>query len=148
MVYDLSQEYHRRQAKARLERLLERRAVIDLTERKIRSIPQNRYLHACLGGLALHLGEKFEDVKKYIFKIKINPDIFIIDKTIKHAGKVKDLRSSSSLTKEEMSLAIERLRNWASKEEGYYIPSSEEHLLIRQMEIEIERAKVFLLQNK
>lgn len=144
MLFDLNNEFHREQVKARLEKLLDKRCVIDLTEKTVRTMPQNRYLHACLGCLALHLGEELEDVKKFIFKIKINPDIFIEDKTIKHVGRVKSLRSSSSLTKEEMSLAIERLRNWASKEEGCYIPSSEEYLLIQQIEIEIERAKAYL----
>lgn len=144
MLYDLNNEFHRVQAKSRFENLLERRCVIDLVEKTNRTLPQNKYLHVCLGCLALHLGETIEDVKKFIFKIKINPDIFIVEKEVKRVGKVKTLRSSASLTKDEMTLAINRFRDWASKEENCYIPSSDEHLLIRQMEIEYERAKQYL----
>lgn len=144
MLFDLNNEFYRGQAKLRFEKLLDKRCIIDLTEKTNRTMPQNRYLHACLGCLALHLGETLEDVKKYIFKIKINPDIFLEDKEIKHIGKVKSIKSSSTISKDEMTLAIERLRNWASQEENLYIPSSDEYLLIQQMEIEIERAKAYL----
>lgn len=144
MLFDLNNEFHRGQAKLRFEKLLEKRCVIDLTEKTNRTIPQNRYLHACLGCLALHLGETLKDVKRFIFKIKVNPDIFIEEKHIKGVGLVKKLRSSADISKDEMIIAIERLRNWASQEEGIYIPSSEEHLLIQQMEIEYERAKRFI----
>lgn len=144
MLYDLNNEYHREQAKARFEKLMSKRCVIDITEKTNRTLPQNRYLHACLGCVALHLGEKLEDVKRFIFKIKVNPDIFIEEKHIKGVGLVKKLRSSADISKDEMITAIERLRNWASQEEGIYIPSSDEHLLIQQMEIEYERTKQYL----
>ena len=144
MLYDLNNEFHRGQAKTRFDKLLEQRCVIDLTEKTARTLSQNSYLHVCLGCLALHLGETIEDVKKFIFKIKVNPDIFIIEKEVKRVGKVKKLRSSAELTKDEMTLAINRFRDWASKEENCYIPSSDEHLLIQQMQIEYERAKQYL----
>ena len=56
----------------------------------------------------------------------------------------KVMRSSSDLTTEEMTIAIERFRNWSADKAGIYIPSPEEHRLVQQMEIEVQRAKLYL----
>lgn len=56
----------------------------------------------------------------------------------------KTFRSSSDLDTAEMTTAIERFRNWAADVAGVYIPSPEEHRLVEQMEIEVQRAKLYL----
>ena len=74
----------------------------------------------------------------------MNPDIFIREKEDKYLGKIKVLRSSADLDTQEFTLAIERFRNWSAQEAGVDIPSPDEHYLIQQIEIEIERNKEYL----
>lgn len=54
------------------------------------------------------------------------------------------LRSSAELDTEEMSVSIERFRNFASSEVGIYLPSPNERELLIYMQQEIERNKEFL----
>lgn len=46
--------------------------------------------------------------------------------------------------KAEMSLTIERFRNFAISEAGVYIPSADEERLIQLMEIDIEQNKSYI----
>lgn len=109
-----------------------------------RSLSQNNYLHVILAYFASQIGETTEYVKDNYFKQYCNGDIFVRTKNDKILGLVPFLRSSSSLTTEEMSLAISRFRNFSSLEAGIYIPSSEEHKLLQMAQIEIERNKEFI----
>lgn len=146
MLYDLSIELQAENFKKRCNALFKKKAIVSLAERKPqRTLRQNAYLHAALGYFGLQFGYKLDEVKDYHFKRIVNPELFV--------RKVKDmitgeercvLRSSSDLTTEEMTLAIERFRNWASDVAGVYIPSPEEHRMVEQMEIEIQRAKLYL----
>ena len=83
-------------------------------------------------------------VKEYYYKRHVNKDLFVVVKQDKILGTVEALRSSKNLTVEEMSTSIERLRNWASKELGCYLPSADEESLLRMAEAEIERYKNYL----
>ncbi len=146
MLYDLDNDLHRQQFKARCNRLYEKRCVVELTEKKPqRMTQQNRYLHVVLGYFGAQFGMTIEEVKRDYFKIECNRDLFVetVDDPICHRPRMR-LRSSASLTTEEMTLAIERFRDWASKEAGIYIPSPDEHRLIQLMEIEVERNKQYL----
>ncbi|WP_314712587.1 hypothetical protein [Prevotella pallens] len=116
-----------------------------MTEKKPRrSLPQNKYLHVILAYFGTQTGNTLEWVKQQYYKKLVNPDLFIREKEDKYLGKIKVLRSSADLDTAEMSLSIERFRNWAAQEAGIYIPSADEAILIQQMEIEIERSKEFL----
>lgn len=145
MRFDLSDPFQRQQAQARLDHLAQKGAIVELTEKKARGLSQNAYLHVILAFFATKVGETEEIVKRQYYKIHCNPELFIRTKTdaVLH-HQVKFLRSSSTLTSEEMTLSIERFRNFASSEAGIYIPSPEEHVFIAQMENEIEQAKQFL----
>ena len=109
-----------------------------------RSLPQNKYLHVILAYFGTQTGNTLEWVKQQYYKKLVNPDLFIREKEDKYLGKIKVLRSSADLDTSEFSLSIERFRNWAAQEASIYIPSSDEAILIQQMEIEIERNKEFL----
>uniref|UniRef100_UPI003F9F964B hypothetical protein n=1 Tax=Prevotella fusca TaxID=589436 RepID=UPI003F9F964B len=118
---------------------------MELTEKKPkRSLPQNKYLHVILAYFGTQTGNTLAWVKERYYKVLINPDIFIRQKDDKFLGKTQYLRSSADLDTAEMSLSIERFRNWAAQEAGIYIPSADEAIFIQQMEIEIERNKEFL----
>ena len=61
-----------------------------------------------------------------------------------YIGKARFLRSSTTLTTDEMTTSIERLRNWASEEVGIYLPSADEHKLVQLMEMEVQRNKQYI----
>lgn len=144
-LYDLSNPLHREQFRTRAAKLAEKDCIVELTEKKPqRSGEQNRYLHACLGYFGSLTGNQAEYVKTQYFKLLCNPDLFIVETADPYRGTIKTLRSSADLTTDEMTLAIERFRNWAAQEAEIYIPSPDEHRLIQLMEIEIDRAKQYL----
>jgi hypothetical protein len=119
--------------------------VVELTEKRQRTLSQNAYLHVLLAYLALRTGNTLDYVKRNYYKIHCNPELFIVEKDdgILHR-KVKMLRSSADLTKEQMSLSIERLRNWSLLEAEIYLPTAEEGNYLREMEMQIEQAKEWL----
>ena len=68
----------------------------------------------------------------------------MITKEDKILGKVEVLRSSKDLTKEEMRISIDKLRNWASSKLGCYLPLADEESLLQQAEMEIQRYRSYL----
>ena len=145
MIYNLSSPLDKANFLLRAKKLAESGVIVDLTEKKPRrSLPQNKYLHVILAYFGTQTGNTLEWVKQQYYKKLVNPDLFIREKEDKYLGRIKVLRSSADLDTAEMSLSIERFRNWAAQEVGIYIPSADEAILIQQMEIEIERNKEFL----
>ena len=145
MIYDTSNPLDKANFLLRAKKLAESGVIVDLTEKKPRrSLPQNKYLHVILAYFGAQTGNTLEWVKHQYYKKLVNPDLFIREKEDKYLGRIKVLRSSADLDTAEMSLSIERFRNWAAQEVGIYIPSVDEAILIQQMEIEIERNKEFL----
>lgn len=146
MLYDLSNELHAENFKKRCNMLFKKKCVVDLTEKKPqRTMSQNAYLHAALGYFGLQIGYTIEEVKTWYFKETCNPELFVRTKTDAITGETrKALRSSADLTTDEMTIAIERFRNWSADKAGIYIPSPEEYRLVQQMEIEVQRAKLYL----
>jgi len=145
MIYNTSNPLDKANFLLRTKKLAESGKIVELTEKKPRrSLPQNKYLHVILAYFGTQTGNTLEWVKQQYYKKLVNPDLFIREKEDKYLGKIKVLRSSADLDTAEMSLSIERFRNWAAQEAGIYIPSADEAILIQQMEIEIERSKEFL----
>ena len=145
MIYNTSNPLDKANFLLRAKKLAENGKIIELTEKKPRrSLPQNKYLHVILAYFGAQTGNTLEWVKQQYYKKLENPDLFIREKEDKYLGRIKVLRSSADLDTAEMSLSIERFRNWAAQEAGIYIPSADEAILIQQMEIEIERNKEFL----
>ena len=145
MRYDGSNELHAAQARSRLEKFIRDKKVFDLTEKKPqRTLSQNSYLHVILSYFACQYGETMEYVKREYFKKLVNSATFIREREDRFLGRIKYLRSSADLTTEEMTLSIERFRNWSGAQAGIYLPSPDEGRLISLMEIEIERNKEFI----
>lgn len=145
MQYDGSNPLHAQQAKAKLEKLIKEQKVFELTEKKPRrSLNQNKYLHVILAYFGCQIGETMEYVKRNYYKILCNKDTFVREREDKFLGKIKYLRSSADLDSSEMSMTIDRFRNFASCEAGVYIPSPDEERLIQLMEIEVERNKLYI----
>lgn len=145
MIYNTSNPLDKANFLLRAKKLAESGKVIELTEKKPRrSLPQNKYLHVILAYFGAQTGNTLEWVKQQYYKKLVNPDLFIREKEDKYLGRIKVLRSSADLDMAEMSLSIDRFRNWSAQEAGVYIPAADEAILIQQMEIEIERNKEFL----
>lgn len=146
MKYDMSNALHREQLQKRLDKFLkDKQGIVEFTEVKPkRTIKQNNYLHLILGFFACEYGESIDYVKEYYFKYAANKELFLRIKEDKLLGNRGYLRSSSELTTEEMTLAIERFRDWSSINAGIYLPSSDEHRLLELADIEVSRNKQYL----
>lgn len=146
MIYDLAQEFDRNAFVERAKYLAEKRkGFVELTEKVQRSLSQNAYCHTIVAYLALNVGCTAQYAKDNYFKTEANADLFV--------RKIKDpiygnektiLRSTQDLTKEEMSVAIDRFMKWCSSVAGVYIPPAEEHKEMVRMQYEVERAKRYL----
>ena len=146
MLYDLQNELHAENFKKRVNALFLKKSIVELTEKKPqRTLKQNSYLHAALGFFGIQFGYTIEEVKTWYFKDTCNKELFVRYKPDSITGEQrKYLRSSAELTTEEMTVAIERFRNWSADVAGVYIPSPDEHRLVEQMEIEVMRGRMYL----
>lgn len=143
MVYDLSSEFQRKAFLARVDNLMEKGAVVEMTERAFRSPNQNRYLHLLIGVVAIETGNTLEDAKKWYFKETCNPDLFHVQHRDKMGNCIDHIRSTAELTKEEMSTAIDRFKRWGA-ENGIYMPNPDDASLLKAIEIEMGRIKSYL----
>lgn len=85
-----------------------------------------------------------DEAKIDFYKRACNRDLFERERTNKR-GEVKTyLRSSADLTKEEMSLSIDRFRFWSVSVAGIYLPSKEDGEMLTYALQEIERNKEYL----
>ncbi len=145
MWYDLKNPLEVKSLSLRLERLAASGAMVEVVEKKPRSLKANAYLHAILSYMALQTGNTPEDVKNCYYKRVCNEDIFLRTKEDPILGGEREyLRSTASLTSEEMAVSIDRFRNWCSSVAGIYIPSSDEHIALIHMQHDIEQAKRWL----
>lgn len=143
MLYDLSSDFQRKSFLARMENLMEKGAVVELTEKAFRSPNQNRYLHLLIGVVAIETGNTLEDAKKWYFKETCNPDLFHVQHRDKMGNCIDHIRSTAELTKEEMSTAIDRFKRWGA-ENGIYMPNPDDASLLKAIEIEMGRMKSYL----
>jgi hypothetical protein len=108
----------------------------------IRSSQQNKYLHVLLAYFASEYGETTEYVKQVMFKQEVNKELFMSSYINKKMKKVRaDWRSTSDLDTKEMTEAIDKFRDYASKEAGIYLPAPDEENFLRHCQEEIERNK-------
>ena len=143
MVYDLSSDFQRKAFLARVDNLMEKSAVVELTGKAFRSPNQNRYLHLLIGVVAIETGNTLEDAKKWYFKETCNSDLFHVQHRDKMGNYIDHIRSTAELTKEEMSMAIDRFKRWGA-ENGIYMPNPEDIHLLKEIEIEMGRMKSYL----
>lgn len=146
MKYDLSQELDQHNFTERAKALLDAEKIVELREiRPMRTLNQNSYLHLIIGYLGTELGETIEYVKEQYFKRHCNKDLFVIsqyDKAIHDYVTVT--RSTRDLRTDEMTTAIERFRNWCSKDLGIYIPEPSDQRALVLIEREVRANKYYL----
>ena len=143
MQYDLTSDFQRKAFLSRVDLLLEKGAVVEVTEKTFRSKNQNNYLHLLIGVVAMETGNTLEDVKREYFKDLVNPDIFRSYRTDNRGNTIRVYRSSADVSKEEMSIAIDRFKRWGA-ENGIYMPQPGDESLLREIAIEMGRNKAYL----
>lgn len=143
-VYDLTKPIRRAQFERRAALLSNSGVLVRLEEITPRSLKQNNYLHLILSYYALEFGYCLEYTKRHIFKILVNPDIFIIERVNTQTGEIyKDLKSTAKATKDELSQAINKFKDHAAKG-GLYLPSPEDLPYLTEIVEQIENNKNFL----
>ena len=143
MQYDLTSDFQRKAFLSRVANLLEKGCLVELTEKSVRTKGQNNYLHLLLGVVAMETGNTLADVKEYYFKEICNSDLFHRQHFDKLGNCIDSVRSSAELTKEEMSMAIDRFKRWGSQN-GIYMPNPGDESLLREIAIEMGRYKAYL----
>lgn len=129
MKLDLSISFEAKKAQTRLDHLISKGAKIELIEKKKkRTVNQNSYFHALFCIFGMHFGNDLYYVKQVIFKIEVNRELFKRTYVDEDTGEVLTYwRSTADLDTKEMTLAIERFRNYSSQN-GLYLLTSEEYL--------------------
>ena len=143
MIYNLQNALDLERFKAKVSKSIQNSSVVELTEKTARTSSQNRYLHLLIGVVAMDVGVTLDYAKQEYFKRLVNHDIFSYEVEDKFWGKVKKLRSSAELNKEQMSMAIDRFKRWGT-ENGIYMPNPEDTALLREIEIEMGRMRGYL----
>ena len=80
MIYDLNKPLDRDRFAVRVQHLMDRSAMVEMTEKAYRTGNQNRYLHALIGAVALEVGETLEYVKRVYYKMTANYSLFVMTK--------------------------------------------------------------------
>lgn len=144
MLYDLNTRLGAESARTRLAHLIGRGVVVELTEKRpTRTLSQNSYLHVLLAYFASQTGNTLEWVKQQYYKRTCNPDLYIGEREDRLLGRVQYVRSSRELRTDEMSLSIDRFKNWAAGN-GIFLPDAEDNAAITEAQMEIERYKTYL----
>lgn len=144
MIYDPNNLLHQKQATEKLKHFISKGQKFELKAKfPKRSISQNNYLHLILTWFSIETGYTLEETKNDVFKKHVNPNLFYEGE---FEGKIKGLkverfRSTASLDTAEMTLAIERFRDFSAKELGIYLPEPKDLTLLQEIENEISKFK-------
>ncbi len=80
-----------------------------------------------------------------MFKQLVNPELFKTEHVNRKTGEVREAwKSTADLDTKQMTLAVDRFRNYASKEAGIYLPEADEREFLENIEIEVERYKEYI----
>lgn len=145
MIYNLKYPNDVKEAYSYLKALEEQGSRVEITKKSpIRSLAQNRFLYLTLGFFATEFGYTIDEVKFSLFKVKVNPEIFIRTRINKRGDEVQYVRSTAELTSAELSTAIDRFRFWSVSECNFYLPTANDKEFLEFVEREIERNKQYV----
>jgi len=146
MWYNSQKPIDVQNAKEKMQKYIQEGKVFELNEdREQRSIDQNSYLHLILSWYGLEYGETMKYIKEEVFKKQVNRDLFILEIVNPKTNEIREgWKSTKDLNTEQMTMAIERFRDYSAKEAGFYIPDAVEKKFIEQMKIEVKNNKKYL----
>ena len=137
MKYDLSKTLDINKMFAKIDSMIARGVIVELTEKKpVRTLSQNNYLHVCITLFAIEFGYNMEDAKQHL-KRKCS---------FMHEGEGDDVRTklTRNLDTKQLTDFIEWIRTYASQR-GCYIPTPEEYITNKfEIDREIDRNKEYL----
>jgi hypothetical protein len=144
MIYNSKKPIDVQNAITKIKFLIEKEKVFELKEKRYkRTIKQNSYLHLILSWFGLETGYTLEEVKQEIFKKIVNPDTFY-DGEFGTLVKIERWRSTADLNTEELTLCIDRFRDYSAKEAGVYLAEPHDLVFLQEMEIRIKNEKQYL----
>jgi len=144
MIYDGTNPLQAQQARLRIDNLIKKGRIFELSERKPkRTLQQNAYLWLMLSYWATQTGYTKTEAEA-IYK-DLNKDVYNEEKVI-DGQVIVYTRHTNELDTREMTLTIDRFRNWSASNEVFpvYIPSPDDYRAIELMQLEVERNKEFL----
>lgn len=144
MIYNLSDPLDLQAFARKAEHLKLTQAMAELTEKRPRSMAQNAYCHLAIAYFALQVGLTAAEVKDAYFKAHCSPDIFVRthpDPVL--GGTRRFLRSTASLSREELSLAIDRFLRFAAAH-GVYVATPDEYVALLHMQRDVSRHQAWL----
>lgn len=145
MIYNLDNEYEVIKFREHAEKMTKEGCVVELKRKNAsRTLAQNSYLHLLIGYFASEYGCTFDEAKIDFYKRTCNKALYEEEVTNKRGVMIKRLKSTSVLTTSEMTLSIERFRNWSSSVAGIYLPSPQDASFITYAQQEIERNKEYV----
>ena len=125
MKLDTNSEMDRNKAQFYLDKLIAKKAKIELKEvTKQRTDPQRAYLHVCLSMFSAETGYSIEEAKE-LFAEQL-PEIMFYEKK-EHRFR----KSTNDLTTKEMGILIDYIRSFCMDQLGFYVPDSTEFLINR-----------------
>lgn len=144
MIYNPNNPIDIQRAVEKLKYFIAQNKVFELTEkRQKRSISQNAYLHLIFGFFALETGYTTAEVKQEIFKKIVNPATFY-EGEFGELIKIERWRSTADLDTKEMTVCIDRFRDYASAQAGIYLPEPHDLVLLQDVEIQIKNNQQYL----
>ena len=145
MIFNLNNDYERQSFRDYVTGLYKKGGIIEVKRKAPqRSLRQNAYLHVILGYFGSEYGVSIEEAKCDFFKRLCNKELFERKGVNKKGKEVTYLRSSSELTTAEMTLAIERFRNWSASVAEIYLPSPNEESFLAYCRQQMERDREFI----
>lgn len=145
MIFNLNNPFEHDRFKEYVNQLYKQRAIVEVKKKHPnRTLAQNSYLHLLLGYFGSEYGCSLDEVKVDFYKRTCNRDLFERKKVNKKGVEVPYLRSSAELTTGEMTLSIDRFRNWSAAQAGIYLPSSTERDFLIYAQQEMEKSKEFI----
>ncbi len=142
--YKLSSPLELDKFKRNSEQLIKGGRFVELKNITNRSLSQNNYLHLILSWFGASFGYSLAYVKNRFFKKECNESLFFVTRqNTKDNSPYTDIRSTADLTTVEMTLAIDRFRNFSANN-GLYLPEAGEHLYLQELERELEQYKEHL----
>ena len=146
MLYNPKNKGDVSKAIERFKYFLKNNKVFELKAKQTpKTYPQLKYTPLIIKWFALEYGETMEYIKLEFFKKKANKELFEFERANRKTGEIRlEYRSLAVLKKDELTIAINRFRDYASKEAGIYLPEPNDLPYLREIEIQVENNKQFI----
>lgn len=140
MIYNPNKEIDVQNAMSKIKWFISNHKLFELKEkRRKRTVAQNSYLHLILSWFGLQTGYTLQEVKQDIFKKHVNPELFYEGDYNGGIVQIDRWRSTADLDTKELTLAIDRFRDFSSREVGIYLPEPKDLAMLQDMEIELSK---------